>query len=715
MGAVPVRISETSEWLWGQTTLANYFEVLGVRPVLGRGFLPGEDKPGAAEGVAVISHSLWRQRFGAAPDVLGRIIHINQKPVTIVGVAPPTFHGTVGGLAFDLWVPLATESGMGDLKSSFQDRGRRWLQTIARLADRASLDRARATVNTAGLRLAREFPETNKDTSFAAVRLWESPWGGQAIFLPVLRVLALVSGLLLLLVTANTGNLLMARGLARQREMAMRSALGCSPGRLARQVLTESLFLSALGGAGGLLFALVARNLLLLFLPPSYLPIDYNLHLSVGVFSATVGLTILTGLAVGLVPAWRANRVSLNENLKASGPGNTISNPQVRIRSALAIGQVGLAFVLLLAMGLCVRSYVLTRRMDLGFDPSGVWLAGFRLNPHSGTDDGARNFLQRLRTETTSLPGIENAALSSYIPLGIEGIDLANVKVPGYTPAPGEILKVGIEVVSPGYFETLRIRLMSGREFIDSDDPTAPVVAVVNEAFSKKFYPGRECLGLAFDTGHGEAKIVGVARTVKYRSLGESPLPYIYLCAWQRTERNMTLAVRTAGNPSGLSRAITHLATALDPDSPPHASMSCEDYIQSSFTVARIAVAMLSFLGILATCLAALGMYAVVSHNASQRVREFAVRIALGASKGNIIWLALRQGLRLLAVGMGIGTAAGLGVSLLTASMLVGVSAADLLSWVSVPIILIVTILTGCWLPVRKVVLSSSVVALRNE
>jgi predicted permease len=715
MGAVPVRLGATTEWLWGQTTLANFFDVLGVRPILGRGFLPGEDRPGAGDAVAIISYSLWRKRFGASPDVLGRIIQVNQRPVTIVGVAPATFHGTVGGLVFDLWVPLATESGMGDLDSRFEDRGQRWLQTIARLAKGASLRKAHLVLDKVGRRLADDFPTTNKETSFAALRVWESPWGGQALFLPLLRVLAVVAALLLLLVMANTGSLLLARGLARQHELALRSALGSSPGRLARQVLTESMLLAVLGGAGGLLFALWGRHALLALMPPSYLPIGYELRLSTGVIAATAGLTLLVGLIVGLAPAWRAVRISLNVQLKISGLGATLSRPHTRLRHALAVGQVALALVLLLGMVLCARSYAATRKLNLGFDPSGVWLAGFRLNPHTGNDDSARSFFRRLQSEAMQLPGVESAALSSYIPLGIEGGDLATVKVPGYIPSAGESSNAGIEVVSSGYFKTLRVQLLTGREFTDADDLKAPLVAIVNEAFSQKYFAGRDALGLTFDTGRGEARIVGIAKTGKYRSLGEPPLPYVYLCSWQHMERNLTLALRTSGQASQVSSALVQLAVGLDPDAPPHASMTCEDYVGAAFTVPRAAGALLSFLGLLGVLLAMMGMYAVVCHNVIQRMREFGVRMALGAQPGNILWLVMRKGLLLIMAGVGIGVAIGFPVSLLIASLLVGVSATDPTSWLLGPMVLLTAILAACWLPVHRALRSNPLRMLRCE
>jgi predicted permease len=714
MGAVPVRLGTTTEWLWGQTTLANFFDVLAVPPILGRGFASGEDRPGAP-GVAVISHSLWQKRFNASPDVLGKIIQINQRPITIVGVAPETFRGTVGGLAFDLWVPLATESGLSDLTSVYQARGKRWLQTIARLSNGKTRSQARAALDAVGQRLAGEFPETNKETNFTVVPVWESPWGGQALFLPVLRVLAIVSVMLLVLTMANTSNLLLARGLSRQREMALRLAVGCSAGRLARLVLTECLLLACLGGIGGLLFAHWGRNVLLWLMPPSYLPIQYELPLSGGIFAATATLTLLAGLVVGLVPAWRALPASVNDCLRSSGSTFTISKSHARFRHALAAAQVAIAFVLLVGMGLCSRSYSVARRMNLGFDPSGVWLAGFRLNSHSENQQTTSRFYRRLQTEASRLPGVEAVAVSSYVPLGIEGIDRTSVSVPGYQARTGETADAGIEVVSPGYFKTLRIPLAVGREFTDADDERVPSVAIVNEAFAERYFGGAEAVGRKFDTGNSEVQIIGIARNAKYGSLAEAPLPYVYVCAWQRKVLNMTLALRTKVDPAQLNLPVTRLARSLNPEAPPHASMSCDDYVRAAFIVPRVGVAMLSFLSMVALLLAVMGIYAVVSHQVNQRIREIAVRIALGAQVGKIIWLVGRQGLNLLLLGLSIGIPAAFALGLLISSLLVGVSATDLPTWLLTPTVLVTAVLAACWIPARRAVRFAPVAALRVE
>jgi predicted permease len=405
----------------------------------------------------------------------------------------------------------------------------------------------------------------------------------------------------------------------------------------------------------------------------------------------------------------------VTENLKASAAGVTQSWPQSRFRHALAVGQVALAFVLLLGMALCARSYSATRKMDLGFDPSGVWLAGFRLNPPANTNETVRKFFRDLQTEVINLPGVESAALSSYIPLGIEGIDLSGVRVPGYIPSPGETVNAGIEVVSPGYFKTLRVQLLAGREFADSDDPSTPMVAIVNEAFARKYFAGRNAVGLTFDTGRGEARIVGVARTGKYRSLGEAALPYFYLCAWQHLEHNLTLAIRTKGQPSQVSAALVRLAVSLDPDAPPHATMSGEDYVRAAFVVPRVAGTLLSFLGSVAVLLALIGMYAVVSHNVSQRIREFGVRLALGARPSNVLWLVLRHGLLLIGIGLLIGAVLGSLVSLLIASVLAGISATDPTTWLSVSLILLTAVLAACWLPVQRALRSNPLQLLRYE
>jgi predicted permease len=714
-GTVQVRLGQNSEWLWGQFALANFFDVLGARPVLGRGFLPGEDRPGAPEHVAVISHELWRQRFQASPAVLGQVIEINQRPVTIVGVAPPGFVGTMGGLRLDLWVPLATQFTDAELQPRVQGRSWRWLHTVARRAPGVSVKAANAAAVTVSQRLAGEFPDTNKDLSLRVLAVWQSHWGGQSLFLPLLRVLAVVAGLLLLLVIVNVSNLLLARAQARQTELGVRLALGASAGRVIRQLLTESLCAAALGGAGGVALAIGGAHILFDLMPPTYLPIGYELHLNWNVFLAVAGLTLITGLLFGLAPALHATRTNLHDSLKAGARTSSGLGPRQWLRRAFVVGQVALAFVLLLGMGLCVRSFGQARHVDLGLDPHGVWLTGFRLSPHVGDRDAVRGFYQRLQQEAARLPGVQAAALADWLPLGFEGGSGLGVKIPGYTPASGEDMGAQVSLVSPGYFDALRIPRRSGRDFHPGDDLRAPLVGLVNEAFARRFFPGRDPLNLVFHCWRGDVRIVGVVQTGKYRALNEPQQPFVFLSTDQVDNRGLTLIVRTAGDPQSVAPAVNALARSLNPLATPTAALTYDDFVAAAFTTPRVAATLLSVLGALALLLAVLGIYAVMSHNVGQRRREFGIRLALGARPRDVQRLILRQGLTLAALGLAAGIIAGLAITRLLTGLLVGISPSDLLTWALVPVVLGGAALVTCWPPARQAGRIDPVTALRTE
>lgn len=714
-GVTSVRLGTTVEWLWGQNTTANFFGVLGVKPVLGRGFIAGEDRPGAKDRVAVISQSLWQQRFGGSPEVLGKVIEIDRRPVTIVGVAPAGFNGTMGGLRFDVWVPLATQMESADLEQRYTSRSWRWLHTIARLAPGVSLRDARAAADTVGRHLAGDFPDVSRDTTISVLRLWESPWGGQSLFLPLLRALTVVASLLLLLVVANVANLLLVRAHAREREMSVRLAVGATAGRVIRQLLCENLLLAAIGGAAGIALAMAGARLLLDLMPTTYLPVDYYFGWSWGVLAATGFVTLASGLLFGLAPALNAARTDLNQALKSGSGAVSGVGPRQRLRRALVIGEVALALVLLLGMGLCVRSFAQARQIDLGLDPRRIWVAGFRMSPSRVTDGSARDFYRKLRQQAATLPGVEAVGMADWFPLGFEGGSTTRVRVPGYEPSPGESLGVGISIVSPGYFDALRIPILAGRQFMEADDREVPLVGVVNEAFARRFLSGRDPLGLIFNTGRGEARIVGVVKTGKYQSLNEPVTAYVYLSAGQVDSRDLGLAVRTRGDPRHVANEIRRLAAAIDSDVTPHAAMTYEEYVAAAFTVPRVAATLLTALGVLALLLAVLGIYAVVSQNVNQRTREFGVRLALGARRSDVLKLVLTQGIVLAVLGILLGAAAGFGAGRALETLLVGMSARDPVTWVLVPALLFVAAFAACWLPARRAAKVDPMRALRCE
>jgi predicted permease len=714
MGATTLRVGETTEWVWGQFTLANYFDVLGVHLVLGRGFRPGEDEPGTGDLVAVISHGLWQRRFGGDPSVVGRVVQINSRPATIVGVAAADFKGTMGALRFDLWTPLPAELDAAVLRGRFEQRGSHWVHTMARLVPGVSINEAQAAATLVASRLEQEYPGTNRDRTLAVLPLWKCPWGGQAVLLPVLRVLALVAGLLLLLVAANVASLLLTRAHRRRSEMAMRLALGASNYRAIRQLLTESLVLALLGGVCGTLAARWGMNLFVEFIPPTYLPVVVEPRLNWPVLGATMVVTLLTGLLFGLAPALQGARTDLNETIKAGGRA-AASAPRHWLRSAFVVGEVALALVLLLSMGLCVRSLEKARHTDLGLDPHRAFVAGFRISPHVGDDASIRSFYQRLRTEAAGLPGVEVSALTDWLPLGFEGGSSSSIEVPGYQPADGESMSVQHSLVSPNYFAALHIPVLRGREFAETDTPSSPRVIVVNEAFVARYLGNREPIGLEVGIWGRQARIVGVAKNGKYRVLNEPLRPFLYMCQTQIPNRDFSLVLRGRGDIANLAGLVERLAVSIDSNMRPFAAMPFQDYIGAAFTVPRLAATMLSVLGMLALLLAVLGIYAVIATSVNERTREFGVRIALGAQQADILRLVLRHGVSLTLVGLGIGAIAGLAASRALASLLIGVGPGDLLTWFAVPLLLMGSTALACWLPARRAAKVDPMLVLRQQ
>jgi len=530
-----------------------------------------------------------------------------------------------------------------------------------------------------------------------------------------LQALMVVAALLLALVTANIANLLLARAQARESEVAVRAALGASPRRILAQFLTESIVLAALGGVLGVVLAAAGVQLLLQLMPPTYLPIAYQLRVDGVSLAATCAITLLSGLLFGLMPAWRAMRLNLNDTLKAAGRSMVGHGSRHWLRRGLVVGEIALACVLLLGMGLCIRSFQKAQQIDIGLNPHNVWLAGFRISPNAGDGEWVNGLFRRLRHEAAQLPGVESAALVDWLPLGFEGGSGGSVEIPGYVPKPGESMGSLIGFVSPGYFHTMRIPLLAGREFREGDARESVRLAVVNQAFVDRYFPGREALGLSFKIWGRESRIVGVVQTGKYHALNETPFPYVYHDSETIAHRNLTLAVRAHGDPATVAQAVQRLTTSIDSRLTPFASLDYETYMAAALAVPRIAAVLLTFLGALALGLAALGTYAVIAQGAQQRQREIGVRLAFGAHPRDIRRLILNQGLGLAAIGIVLGVLAGIGVAQALTGVLVGVQATDLLAWIGPPVLMLIVTLFACWSPARRAARLDPMDALRAE
>jgi predicted permease len=710
-------VDQQPEWIKTQIISANAFELLGVQPVLGRAFLPGEDLKPGGNPVLVISERLWRRRFGGDPQVIGRVVDLNRHQFTIVGVAPASFVGTMAPMVYDIWAPASMIWEVRNQGTKFltQRNARGW-HNLARLRPGVSVAAARAAIETVGARLAADHPDTNRDTRHRVVTLAECPWGAQSIMGPVLRLLLAVCAGVLLIVTANVANLLLARATARRKEMAIRLAAGAGRGRLIRQLLTESMLLALGGGAAGLFFASWAVDSIPLLVPApvSNLALDFNLD------GSTLGLTLLltlsTGVIFGLVPALQVSRPNLSEVLKESGRSATGGAAHHRARSSLVVAEVALALVLLIGAGLCLKGLRQARQIEFGFNPDHVLIADMQIGMNGYDQDTGPEFYRRLRERLALLPGVEEAALASWFPLGLSGCKGTGVQVAGRVRPRDENPTYEFAIVSPRYFAAMRIPLVAGRDFTDRDDAAAPAVAIVNAAFAERFWPGQDPIGRKFRGGGKERTVVGLTPTGKYNRLNEAPACFFYLPYLQGVpDLDLNICLRTGNDPAAFARTLEQAVRDADPGVGLLRITPLAAHIEAVFFPQRMASLLLTLLGGVALLLAAMGVYAVMAYTVSQRTQEFGVRMALGASARDVLWQVIRRGLLLAIAGEIVGLVLALGVTRLLAGFLYGVSPFDPVVFAGVPLLLAAVAVLACYVPAWRATRVNPMEALRAE
>jgi predicted permease len=712
-------VDRRPEWIEAQIVGADFFELLGVKPVLGRTFLPDEDRVPSGNPVLVISEPLWRRRFGGDPAVLGQVVDLNRHSFTIVGVVPAAFAGTMNGSAFDVWAPLSMIWEVRNQGHYFLTRrdARGW-HNVVRLQPGVSLSQAQAALDTRAAQLAASHPDSNRDVRHRLLPLSQCPWGAQSVLGPTLRLLLVVSWGVQLIVVANVANLLLARAAGRHKEVAIRLATGATRLRLLRQFLTESVCLALLGGGLGVLFARWAADAFpLVFLPKA---IAANVHLNLELAGATMTyaalLTLVTGSVLGLVPALLALRPNLYAALKEGGRTSQGGVSHHRLRAGLVVAEVALALVLLIGAGLCVQGLRQARRIDVGFDPDSVLLAGLQIGMNGYDPESGKAFYRRARQRLAELPGVEEAALASWFPLGLSGCKGWDAEVEGYQRPPGEDTTYEFAIVSPRYFATLRIPLLAGRDFTDADDTNAPAVAIVNEHFANRFWSGQNPLGRRFRTGGTWRTVVGLAKAGKYNRVDEGPWCFFYLPYQQGVpDLDLGLCVRVRGNPATFVGAVRRAINELDPGVGLLRTLPLAEHAQLALFAQRMASGLLVLLGSMALGLAAMGVYAVMAYAVSQRTQEFGIRMTLGARVSDVVRQVLGDGLRLTALGIAIGLALALALAHLLASFLYGLSPFDPLAFAGVPLLLGLVALTACWLPARRAAKVDPMEALRSE
>jgi len=715
-GPVQVRNGGRTEWLHIQLTTANFFELLGVRPVHGRMFLPDEDRKPGGNAVVVISEDYWTSHLNRRADVLGRTLEINRHPFTIIGVAPKGFCGTITGLAFPLWVPVSMSREVLNSDGPENRFARMW-HNLARLRPGVDIDAANAALTRADANLAAAYPASNERVTHRVRPLSECPWGAQSILIPVMTMVLVMSLLVWLLVVANVTNLILSRAVQRRQELAIRSAAGAGRWQLVRLMLAESLAFSLLGGALGLLLATWMVELLTLFLPQTDLPtggLSYKVDLTTVVL--TCGFTVLTGLLVGLLPALRVSRGDLAAVLKEGGRSGSEGVEHGRLRNMLVVAEVALAVVMLVSAGLCLKGFSRAREKPIGMDPKGLLIADLHLGMQGYTQESAQPFYAEIQRRLASMPGVESAALSSWYPLGFSGCKGTDARPEGYQPQRGENTTTDLARVSPGYFATMKIPLRSGRDFTDADRAESLPVVIVNEAFAAHFWPGQEAVGRTVRSGGKLRTVVGVAAQGSYYRVNESPRRFIYQPSLQGVpDLDLGLCVRvSSGDPLLLADAVRKTVKTLDPAVDLRGVMRFEDHAAASLFADTIAAGMLGLLGLTSLALAALGIYAVMSYNVSRRMREFGIRMALGADRVTLISMVLRQSLVLVLWGVALGlVCASLGSRVL-GSFLNGVSPFDPLIFLLTPAMLTAVGLLACLAPSWRATQIDPVEALRR-
>jgi len=695
---------------------ANYFDALGVRPILGRGFRPEEATGRNAHPITVIAYRTWRDRYNFDPNIIGRTQYLNGVQHTIIGVAPERFHGTFVGYSFNFWVPTSMQETFDTTGYKLEDRDARWIEGYAILKPGVSRQQAQAELNSISQRFEKDFPDTNRGHENQLVPLWKTPFNGAGNMSSTLAITMAVVFLVLLIACANVGNLLLARSLLRRHEMAMRLALGAGRRRLVRQLVTEGLLLSLIAAAGGIAVAYWCRNALVLAFPPP-LPgtvIDYPGQIDWRVLAVSAGICMASTLLFALVPAIRASDVDLSNALKAEAGGVLGGSNRSRLRSALVLVQVSLSFILLAGTGLLLQSLIKMRNASPGFNTNVVvsvvdlFSAGYEL-------DRAKIFHTQLLDRVRTLPGVKSAALTRVIPFSYNVFSSAPIEVDGYQPPPNEQPTVEYVEVTEDYFTTLGIPIVSGREFMRTDDENGPLLAIINETMAAKYWPGNDPVGQRLKVKDRWLQIVGIAKNSNYHSKTEAPLPFFYVPLRQNFRVQNSLLIRTRETPGAMMKVLAREVHALDPNLAPLITDRLQDQIDEISYSQRLAVTLVALFGAMALFLAAIGLYAVVSYTVSQGTRELGLRMALGAGAKDLMRLVMSRGLLLTASGIAIGAIGAIVLTRLMGDLLYKISPHDPLAFGMAFAVITIASLAACFLPAWRATRIDPVQALREQ
>jgi macrolide transport system ATP-binding/permease protein len=722
---IPLNISSGNgepQQVFGEIATGNYFSVLGAKPLIGRTFTPDEDKTPGEKLVAVLGYGEWQKRFGGDPSIVGRTITLNGQAFTVLGVMPNGFKGTNAIGAPAVWVPymtypVTTTGFFLELAAPTQRRGLVFNVT-GRLKPGVSVRQAEANLKTIARQLEQEYPNDNKGRNVTLVPL------AQATVNPGFRnnlvmaggLLMTIVALVLLIACANVANLLLARAASRQKEIAVRLSLGASRSRLILQLLTEGTLLALAGGLAGLVLAYWAQSLLWSLRPPFLLPDAVDLHPDARVLMFTLGVSIVTGILFGLAPAVQASRPDLVVELKERTGPAAGSNRLFSLRNVLVAAQIALSLVALVGAGLFLRSLQNAQRISPGFDTDHLAVLSFDLGAQGYTEERGRQFQQQVLEKAASVPGVQSATFASTVPL-FQGGFARTVFLEGQDASDRRAGRlVQISVTSARYLETVGIPLLRGRTLAETDQPNTPSAVVVNETMAKRFWPDQDPIGRRFKFFGQDnfQQVVGVAKDSKYNFIGEEPTPFIYQATTQVYQPQLSLFVK-AQRPAAVLGTVRGEVQQLDRNMPLTGVFTLTEIFDQSLWAPRMGASLLAVFAGLSLVLAVIGIYGVMAYSVNQRTRELGIRMALGASRGDVVRLVVVQGLRLTLVGVIVGLLASFAASRLIASLLFDVSPTDAVTFLAVPLLLAGAALGASYLPALRATRIDPMVALRYE
>ena len=702
--------TRTPERIYGAFVSADYFDVLGVRPTLGRGFRQVEEEnPGGLPAV-VISFSLWQTHFGADASIIGKSIQINRRLGTIVGVAPRDFQGCKTGLRTDLWFPLVY---WGD---NFRERDNYWLNVLGRLKPGITRGQGEKELDLQMQGIVRQYPDSHRGPNQITLDpLSRSPFGANVYMYKGLPMLLALASVLLLLACANVANLLLVRSVARRREIALRMSMGAGRWQLVRQLLVESLLLALLGGGVAMLLTKWTAGSFGAFFPPApNLPLTINGHADRGVLAVTILISILTALIFGILPALRASSVAPVTVLKEEAGSISGGIHRSRLSRALVVAQISLSLLLLICAGLFARSLQMAQRSDPGFDPNHVLLASYELGPLGYSEAQGITFHRQLLSKLSSLAGVESVTLADFSPLSFT-IHSDYIHPDGYLSQPGESMEVSRGIAGPNYLRTMHIPILAGRDFTEQDTEKSQRVAIVNQAFVDRYWPGQDAVGKRINIYDEWFNVVGVARNGKYRRLVYAPEPVFFQPIYQRYRDLVMIHARVVGDPKGYAATVEKTVHQLNADLPVFSVTTLKSSMQLGSVFERLAGDFAGAFGLLAVVLAAVGIYGVIAYTTRQRTHEIAIRMALGAQRAQVFRLVMGQGLGLTLAGLGIGIGISLGLTRYLKSELYDVATTDLWTYAVVTVLLCLVSLVACYIPARRATAVDPVEALKHE